>query len=201
MMRVVLSFFVLLIAYGCGPSHPDFLPYHDDGRCKPTVAMLPLQDSSEACIPWNTTQSMTNALYYDILCRGDLYLYSQEDMAAAASNLGSLDFYCAPEVLAQHFCEADFVVMLELLEQKPVTYNDQFFPPNCSVLKLPCDGIFMMKLRIKVIDVRSRCPRVILQEVITNNYLMPRSCLGSGIEPSEDAPVWKAQQRMAASVS
>jgi hypothetical protein len=201
MMRIVLCVFVTLIAYGCGPSHVDFLPYHDDGRAKPAVAILPFRDSSQACIPWESSKGMTNAIYYDILCRSDLYLLSQEEMEGLQNRIGQVDFYCAPEAIAQQVCEADFVVMLELLEQKTAGFNDTFFPPNCSVLKFPCDGMLMMKMRIKIIDVRPRCPRVVLQEVIAHNYLMPRSCLCDSIEASEESPVWKAQMRMSSIVS
>jgi hypothetical protein len=201
MLRVLLTVLVSMMAFGCGPRYADFFPCHDDGSSKPKVVLIPIKDCSNASLPWDSSESMSLAINYDIMCRGELFLFSQYEVQKNLNQMGPIDFCTDEETLSKQFCEADFIVLLELLEQTPAPFTQTCAPANSIVLKYPCDTKYTMKMRVKIIDARPRCPRIALQEVIVHNYLMPRSCLGAGLESSEDSPVWKAQQRMSVSVS
>jgi hypothetical protein len=56
MLKIVLSFVLSLLAVGCGPRYVDYFPYHDDGRPKPKVVLLPVVDESTADLPWDVSQ-------------------------------------------------------------------------------------------------------------------------------------------------
>lgn len=90
-MRLILI--ILLLTSCSGPRYVDFFPYHDDGKAKPKVVLLPI----------NVIEEGDERLAQDI----------QEKIRLDAMDSGEL-------FVVQESSSADFVVQVELLENEIV---------------------------------------------------------------------------------
>lgn len=180
-MHKIVSIFLLsllsLLASGCnGPRYVDFFPYNDDGALKPSVAMVPVINYTETRLPWSLTQEFTDGIRYEMRNDALLYFLSLEETKECIDKSGKVDFYVEKEVLVKNFCDSDFVVIIELLQHDYLPYGC-FDPTPHGAPCFPGVAQLFVKIRVKVVDIRPRCSRIVLQEVITETGLVPSSCL------------------------
>lgn len=169
MIKLFFSLLLSLVAVGCGPRYVDYFPYNDDGTVKPAVALLPVIDSTGVNLPWSVSEALKGGIEYEIMNDGELYLLSREEIKDSLGKLTDYNFMIRNEALAEQFYNADFVVVPELMEYKLVPY-EVGSSPGC----LAAPSTLMIRLRLRIVDVRrTRCPRVILQEMITRSYMLP----------------------------
>lgn len=160
MYRIILTLFIILAATGCGPRYADYFPYHDDGTIKPHVAFLPMQNSLTVRLPSDITREMTNTIHYELMNSGELYVFSDEDIQQVTNTIGTVDFFDSDQKLVEQFCDADFIVLIDLIDHSQNCCADS----NLSQL--------VIKARLKIIDARCRKPRLALQEIMTRDYLV-----------------------------
>lgn len=184
----LLSIFSLCLA-GCSqPQYVDYVPYHSDGREKIKIAVAPvsvapdmgscaitsIMDSCGIDIPWNIAEEFSNSFRYHAMGCGQFFLLSDEAIAADIEKCRITDFFNADISFANSFCDADYLVALELIEHavcqtEPSNFSSQFpsqWARSSSFLK--------MRLRLRVIDLTGECPKLALQEIFTYNYAIPR---------------------------
>lgn len=200
MMKILLSIVLSLIAVGCGPRYVDYFPYHDDGRPKPKVVLLPVLDESTADLPWDVSQELTNSMRYEIMNNGELYLWSQEEVDKQIVTTGQVDFFTDESMLAQNFCGADFVILAEFLEQKDPCESGRL------IQYAPCREV-VIKTRIKIVDIRGNQPRIVQQEIFKNTYIVAsefdRRKAGNTVAGSaayKETPIGSAHQRLVCDV-
>ena len=174
MLNIVCLFLLSICAVGCGPRYVDYFPYHDDGAAKPKVVFLPIKGVCETDLEWDLSKKLTEAIHCQAMDDGVLFMYSPNEVEAGLRNIGDIDFFANDELLAKEFCEADFVVISELFSHDYEHYEfgqkkQKCGAPDCS----RCETMLVMKFRVRVVDLRPRCPRVALQEIITNRYVVP----------------------------
>lgn len=165
MIRFLLI--LLVFAGGCGPHYVDYFPFHDDGTPKPHIALIPMIDSSESCVPWSISEEFTKSVHYKLMQSGKLYLLSPQELSVDLVKIGNTDVFDHDLRWAKCFCNSDYIVALELIEHDVVPNNDIV---NCSY---PSTSVLVMKMRIKIIDVRCETPRIVLHEIMRSNYLIP----------------------------
>src|SRR4051812_24632791 len=102
-LKLLISFAVLLFTAGCGPRYVDYFPYHDDGRSKPAVALFPLEDKSAHPVLLDLSQVVTERIRYDIMSSGELYLLSIEEIETSSAQPDRLPLF-------ERFPNTDFVV-------------------------------------------------------------------------------------------
>lgn len=199
MVQIVLSLLVTLMAVGCGPRYVDYFPYHDDGRPKPKVVIVPVFNSCEDHVPWDISQELTSNMRYEIMNNGELFLFSQEEVNSKLAQIGPVDFFTKESLFAQSFCEADFLVMVEFMDQQ---FCDSYTIAGCSVPFSPCREV-VLKTRIKVMDLRCRVPRIVQQEILSDTYLVTPECADvhgkfpdTGTRAYQSTSIGKAHQRM-----
>lgn len=199
MLQIVLSLLVTIMAVGCGPRYVDYFPYHDDGRPKPKVVIIPVVNTCDNVVPWDISKELTAGIRYEIMDNGELFLFSEEEVNSKLAQMGEVDFFTKEAVFAQNFCEADFVVMIEFMDQK---YCDEYTVAGCPVPFSPCREV-VLKTRVKVIDLRSRCPRIVQQEILSDTYLVTPECADvhgkfpeTGRAAYQSTSIGKAHQRM-----
>lgn len=168
MLQIAMTALITLLAVGCsGPRYVDYFPYHDDGTPKPKVALMKIIDSSQSGVPWDVSDELTQALYYDLMNSGELYVLSPQEIGLSWDRQESLDFFGNDMEFVNECGNADFIVALELIEHSSIE-------PMALVNGAPqCDQssrALTMRVRIKVIDVRCQEPRIILYEILTNSY-------------------------------
>lgn len=160
LLRTLFALLVSVIVTGCGPHYVDYFPYHDDGTIKPHVALLPMYDELDVPLPFNASIDMTNIIHYELMDSGQLYLLPYCDIKEGLAKIGTVDFCGSDQALAEQFGEADFIVLIELINHKTDAAN------NSGLSQLT------MKARLKIIDARCRKPRIALQEFICREYIV-----------------------------
>lgn len=199
MLRYLLFVSLTLLTVGCGPRYVDYFPYHDDGTPKPQVALVPVMVPTAIHSSSDLSRELTDKIRYEIMNEGTLFLFSEEEIQQGISGISNFDWFCNNEILAQRFCTADFIVLTELVEKPAET--------SCSLTACPCHSSFVLKMRVKVVDLRPHCPRVVLQEIMKCDYVVPTICEEIDVNDLkwdsaayQSSQLARAHQRLAANV-
>ena len=173
MMRMGWVFSLCIALFGCTKNVDEQTSrYHDDGRAKPVVSVIPVFDQSEAKIAWSLSEEFTNQLRQRLFKRNRFYLSTPEEINTVTSKLTeeenpfSTDYGWVKEAFDGH----EFIVFTELVEHdihpKPLKNNflDKL-TPYCEL---------SMTMRVRIFDLRSPKPQIILQELIHQSHLIPK---------------------------
>lgn len=206
-MRVIATLFLVLLFGGCSPQYSDFFPYHDDGTPKPYVALLPVIDESEQKLPWNFPQEMSTRIRADLMKQGQLFLPSLADMQKKLAATSEAELATGSDLMPfLYFQPAHFVIVLELIEHSQVPYQRGKTKPLYIANISPEDAeILMMKVRMRIVDIRGGEPRLIRQEVIQSNHMIPKgaleqACQLKGSDGFGATPVGIAHARLIADI-
>ncbi len=174
MLKIILSMLITILAVGCGaPRYVDYFPCRDDGTPKPKVALIPAVDISQSGLPWDVSAEISEALYYEFMNSGELYVLLPKEIGPAWSKYKATDFFDSQMSFCPDFACADFIVAMEVIEDS-ITDCDSCGGAPISPSNA-CNEIATMRMRLKVIDVRCETPRVILYEIVKAHYLMAPS--------------------------
>lgn len=176
MLRTLFALLLLIAAAGCSHRVVQHVPYHHDGTPKAALALIPIVDSSDCTLPWYVGCELTNALRYQLMSDGKFFLPSEADVDAQVQSGQARDFFSRDLGFTRSFCNADYVVALELIEHAILPYEREKVSACFPAQAHRCNSMLQMKMRVRVIDVRCQCPRVILQEVFTSNAMIPKDC-------------------------
>lgn len=164
---------IILSLFGCGPRYVDFFPYHDDGSPKPQVAMTvfaKLQNQENIAILEN---EILEDIRYVLMDNGELFLISQEETETALNNIDKQALIYQDINLAKTFCDVDFFAVIEIIDY-------QLFPFECmldaryALPSYPNQSVLKMNARIKIYDLRTASPRVVLQEIMENHVIVAK---------------------------
>lgn len=167
MRRALL--FMLITLVGCYSSNKEVGElYHDDGRVKPRVALVPIYDRSGEEFAWSLSDELTHALYQRMTSRGSLCLADLGEMKKFQSNLNP--FGKEYGWLKKSFQDQEFVVFAELVEHNihPKQASSSFLDkltPSCEL---------DMTVRLRIFDLRGDSPEIILQEIVRQTHLIPK---------------------------
>lgn len=203
-MRHILALCMLsLLLVGCGPRYCDYYPYHEDGRSKPAMTILPIQDKSDSGLSWNVAMEVDQYLRYKMLDEGNLYLLPESSCGEAITD-HNINYFGSDLTFAKHCRQSEFVTVMELIEHKIVPYESGKITPIYPIHNRQCESVLMMKMRVRIIDVRGDTPRIVLQEIVQSNHMLPRDqnnldytsyCFGK--EPYNRTPIALSHQRLA----
>lgn len=199
-----LLLFLLIVTAGCQRTdkYASFIRYHDDGRAKPVVALVPLLETADHQLPWSVSQELTQGIRDRLSGTGNLYLLPQQVSEQIVATHPDLDFTGDGIDFAKAFTPAEYVVVAELLEHDDVPYRKQQIRPI-----YPHDGlvpeVLMMLVRLRVVDVRGDKPRVVLSQLVHSNHMMPKrrkdvdySEQGYGSKIYRSTPIGMAHTRL-----
>lgn len=174
MLRQLGLFFVLCMTFwGCTKSvHEQATRYHDDGRSKPIIALVPVFDRSGAQLSWSLSEEFTDHIRQRFLKGSNFYINTPEQINAEIASLSEANDPFARDFswISQTFDQEEFVVFTELVEHNihPKQLRNNFLDklsPSCEL---------SMTMRIRVFDMRGESPEVILQELIHQSHLIPK---------------------------
>ena len=175
MLKRLGYFLALCIAtFGCISKNKEdqATRFHEDGRIKPIVALFPVFDRSGTDIGWSLSDEFTDHLRERILNQNNFYLNTPEALHEVAAHLHEKHqpFTANTEWIKAAFKNHEFVVFTELVEydihDKPLTGN--------FLEKITPSSELVMTMRIRIFDLRSPHPEIILQELIHQTHLIPR---------------------------
>lgn len=203
MIRLIFGLLIAVMMAGCAPRYVDYFPYHENGRPKPKVVLLPFGDDTGGCVRWNMAEELASSLAYRVLCNGQLFMIADDEVRNRLDGCNAPDYFTPDLSFSQRFCGADYVVAVELVEHESVPYQrgmcQWFVPPQ----KYHWRSVLQAKLRLRIIDVRCMTPRIVLQEIFTSQYPIPsdKECIDYsachwGSDAYASTPLAKAHDRL-----
>ena len=167
-MRYLIALLSMLALSACSKNGSDISRFHEDGRAKPIVAIAPVIDATSFDVPWSLSDELTSLFMGRISEGKSLYVIKKDDIAYTENPFG-------PDLvwMKREFPNNEFVVFLELIEHEnvPVVKN------NKKSVEIPFETSVDLKLgiRMRVVDLRSQTPQIVLQEMIQDSYFIPKS--------------------------
>lgn len=172
-MRYLSMAVLAIFAAGCcGRCKEDqsAMRFHEDGRAKPVVALAAMIDTSLFEVPWSLSDEFTSLIYQKIARNSSIFIQSRDDFAIAAN-----PFTDDLSWVKREFQEEEFAVFLELVE-----HNLQ--PTSKKASDLESANSLEMGIRIRVVDLRSQEPKIVLQEIVRESYYIPKSLVSTDYE-------------------
>ncbi len=192
MMRILTVLLLSFIAASCNricpPTYPEELipsteelipcteepiPYTYEGIPKPSVALISVIDSSDYYVPWHLDQELSDTLRYQLMYNGNVFLQPEGEVSNIAQNIRSSDYFSTDLEFTRQFQQVNYLVALELIEHALVPFEREKVSACFPAQSARCSSMLQMKMRLRVIALRSDCPRVILQEIFTSNSMIP----------------------------
>lgn len=164
-MRFILAIAIGIVATACNHSNDTMTRYHEDGRAKPVVAVASMIDTTSFDAPWSLSEELTSMVVSDIALTNQVYVENQEDYAFAENPFGN-DLSWVKREFHSH----EFVIFLELVEHEnvPASKNRSFQDVSTNL---------NMAVRIRVLDLRSEEPKIVLQELVKDSYFIPKTLI------------------------
>ncbi|MEN9654949.1 MAG: hypothetical protein RL235_1061 [Chlamydiota bacterium] len=181
-MRLATLLVLGFIAIGCSRSNDNMTRFHEDGRAKPVVAIAAMIDTTSYEAPWSLSEEFTTSLVRKIGASQQIYVIARDDDPLSDNPFG-------PDLswIKQSFPNEEFVVFLELVEHVvlPAKETNLVSPQEVS-------SNLNMAVRVRVVDLRSATPKVVLQEKIRDSYFIPKTL----IPTNYNAIVWGSEEYM-----
>jgi hypothetical protein len=159
-MRLLALMILSLMIVSCSNKNTTTVSkYYEDGRSRPIVSIAPVVDSSSYELPWSLSEEFTSLIRANLSKNKSIFLADTDDVA---NNITSLDNPFNPDIswMRDRFDQNEFVVFLELVKHTNAKVNKA---TNLDMI-----------MRVKVIDVRGKQPKVVLQENVTDKYYIEK---------------------------
>jgi hypothetical protein len=201
--NLLLTACALTLASCGGPRYVDYFPYHDNGMAKPAVALLPTLDRTHCeTTEASAADDIMSEMRYQIMDSGQLYVIGSKQLDPAIACMGSIDPMGNDISYSKQFGPCEFLVVTELIDHKYVPYV-KGIPFLHAFHGQYCNQVLMMKVRIRMIDLRGSKPCIVLQEIIESNHMISPinnpdgARLSGNLTAYRASPVSIAHQRIA----
>lgn len=171
MIKRLIGWALPLCLFCCGCTRSVYnqeTRFHNDGRAKPKVTLVPAFDRSNAKIGWNLSEEFTDHLRQRLLKLNQLYLNTPEEVNAITAELTPEHnpFSSEPNWIYDTFSPCEFVVFTEIVE-----HEIRAKPPSSNFFdKLTPSKELTLTMRVRIFDLRKDHNCVILEELVSNNY-------------------------------
>ncbi len=130
----------------------------------PIVSIVPLIDNTKNECEWSLSDELSSSLYANLSQQDRVILNSSSQVRARAKPALEKHNPFDKDLswVKKSFQNEEFVVFLELVEHEEVLNQNRTKPIDPSL----CSAQLRMSVRLRVIDLRSQEPKVILQELI-----------------------------------
>lgn len=204
-MTRILMMFAACAAFcvGCVGRNSDTTLYHSSGRSKPTVAVLPVINSTgNTLVNWDLSREMTEEIRKRVYTSARLYMVREGGSMELAKQLNIPNPNEISNIGFQKMGNAEFVVVAELIDQKETPYGIQKGKEKPHLDEV--GAILSLAMRLRVLDVRGDRPKIILQEVLNQEQVVSRAYLNCdyekacwGTEAFERTPLGMAHSKIA----
>ena len=163
-----------LLCVGCANSYRDTTLYQKSGRTKPIVAVMPVIDTTASnSYSWDISHELTEEVRRRVFDSSRMYLLREGGSLQTATALNIPDVSALPKDAKQSLGAAEFVVVTELLDQHETSYGLASDRPFLDEI----GSILSLTMRVRVLDVREDIPKVILQEIVSQDHTIARPYL------------------------
>lgn len=167
-----LSFLLLIFIVGCQSTKTNNVStrFHDDGRAKPVVTIVPVLDSTCYDIPWSLSEELSSLINQKINRQNNIYISKNEGEFFLSSH--DNPFGNNIEWTKKSFKSNEFVVFLELLEHDDIPLLKTTKNPKKLPEARKSASNLNMSIRLRIIDIRGDAPKIVLQEMIQDTFYM-----------------------------
>jgi hypothetical protein len=135
---------------------------------RPIVSFVPIIDTSKSDLNWNVSRELSLTIRERLAQKNQLYMVGEESVAVLAEKaLSAHDpFDADTSWVRKSFPQNEFVVFMELLDHNEVpvvTKEAQEAPAELT-----------LSVRVLVVDLRDKTPKVVLQEIVEQSHHIPR---------------------------
>ncbi len=176
MSRLIIAcLFLSFAATGCNEhkqGQDNTAMYQKGARLKPIVTVIPIVDSTENDLPWNLSDELTSAIDYQLARNNNLYIIEPAKARAALKKIKGTQNPFGTDIswIKTTFTDEEFVVFFELVEHEEVLRQDKKKPIDPQY----CSADLNISMRVRVFDLRSQQPKVVLQELVHDSHFVPR---------------------------
>ncbi len=173
MKRSFTSFILALLCISCMNRNEQHVSrFHDDGRAKPVVALVPIFDRSESTLPWDLSEEFTATIEHRFQKMNNFFLSTPLQIHNAVTCIDSATdpFGVDLSWAKSAFKKEEFLILIELVEHKihPKEAKNAFFD------KFTPSNELDVTMRLRVIDLRKSEPKIILQEILHHTHFIPK---------------------------
>jgi len=161
--------------FSCQDDHSNVaIKYHEDGRAKPSVALTSIIDSTNFEGDWSLSEEFTELLKNKMAKSQKLYI-PHIHQSGSHFHFGNNPFASDISWMRDLEVNQDFVVFMELINhEKKIEANDSSVPLSNIPAEDACSKL-NIALRLKIVDLRENNPKVVLQEVIKDQFEIPNT--------------------------
>ena len=151
--------------------------YHENAKRKPVVAMLPVICRVDNYLPWDLSEEFTSEIQRRLIKHSVVYLNSVDMPEHLRQKLEKEDsIMLSKDDFHELSAQNDFVVLLELIDHSEEPFRQA--QTGEQYMDQTVDRVLNIKMRVKVADLRASQPKIVLQEILQINHLIPRDAAG-----------------------
>jgi len=172
MFKKLLIIGFLLMFYGCQSNKKinECCRFHDDGRSKPMVTIVPIIDSTFYDIPWSLSEELSSLINKNISDKGNIFTPKEKENIKLSTNHNPFENNI--NWSKKMFKNAEFVVFIELTEHNDLPISKTIKNPNKISESRKLASNLNISARLKIIDLRKKKPVIVLQEKIKDSFFM-----------------------------
>ncbi len=206
-MLRIFSLFIAVsgLLLSCAGPYRDTCLFQRSGGIKPIVAVLPVltssQNENETCLSWDLSEELTEQIRKRFCESPRIYLLEGTGTKQLAKELNNNNLKALRELYVDNVGASQFVVVTELVRQEETP---------CKVGGAEAGeagALLALDFRVRLLDVRSKNPRIVYQELLHHDHFIPRAYLycdyekaAWGTESFERTPLGMAHSRLAREV-
>lgn len=141
-------------------------------RCRPQTALVPVVNGVDCPVQWDLSREMTNEVVDSMIDRSTLSITPLAHYRSAIDQISGADLFGKDLSFANHFANNDFLVLMELVKHDTVPYSKERFPHITIHRPAECHAVLALGMRLRVLDLRSEEPRIVLQELVECDQLI-----------------------------
>lgn len=161
--------------FGCAKHYRDTALYHVTGKAKPVVAVLPIVNTSveKTSAKWDVADELTQEIRNRCANSSRVFLLQQDNSVNVAQALITPEMKSIPRSAFESLAPAEFVVIAELIndEERLTTKNTKNKKPQPDETQMT----ICLAMRVRVVDLRGQEPKIVLQEVVSQDHEVARS--------------------------
>lgn len=185
--------FIALVLSSCANSYRDTSLYQLSGRQKAIVSVLPvINHAGPNDLCWDLSREFTDEIRKRIYESPTLYLLREGGSIEVAKLLSTPNPNSISASVFESLGTAEYVVVSEIIKQEEQPYGLEKEVDSSSIA-----------LRVRVLDIRNSTPKIILQEVLNQEFAVTQPCQNCdyekvcwGTEAFRHTPMGMAHNRL-----
>ncbi|MBM3192367.1 MAG: hypothetical protein FJZ63_06945 [Chlamydiae bacterium] len=151
--------------------------FYEDGRAKVMVALTPIYDPQNVKLPWSLSEDLTDLIKSRLISKSKVFITHAPARAGEDPDAPMIvEHYDENTSLNIHyenlkvkFPNSEFAVFLELAKHNIHPKQEEGFFD-----KLTPSHALDLAMRVRIYDLRSEIPKVVLQEIVEQRHLLPK---------------------------